>query len=206
MASYLIPLLLAMYITIALINALGKDVLVELVPSPSLPVPPLPANPSSTSPVTPLLTFTQTWKLYLLLPLPIRTHLKSQRTLQSTLLTTSATLKSTSAQDDFAKWARLNRQHDKQIQDLQTLTSAIESHKSKFRRGARILLWVGTTGVKGGVQWWFNRAAVFWLPAGTFPYWVEYVLAFPKAPRGTTVLGIVSFYFSVLVCMEVHVS
>lgn len=48
-----------------------------------------------------------------------------------------------------------------------------------------MLLWVGTTGTKGLVQWWFNRQAVFWLPAGTFPYWVEYVLAFPKAPKGT---------------------
>ena len=45
-------------------------------------------------------------------------------------------------------------------------------------------MWLGTTGVKGGVQWWFSREAVFWLPSGAFPGWVEYVLAFPKAPRG----------------------
>jgi len=175
MASYLIPLLLAMYIIIALINALGKDALVELVPPPSH---------RSLHLVLTLLTH-QAWKLYLLLPLPIRRQLAHQRTLQSNLLKTSASLKSTSAQDDFAKWARLNRQHDKQIQDLQALTAGVESHKTRFRRGAKVLLWVGTTGTKGLVQWWFNRQAVFWLPAGTFPYWVEYVLAFPKAPKGT---------------------
>jgi hypothetical protein len=45
MASYLIPLLLTMYITIALINALGKDLLVELVFSLSLPVPQIPLLP-----------------------------------------------------------------------------------------------------------------------------------------------------------------
>lgn len=38
--------------------------------------------------------------------------------------------------------------------------------------------------VKAGVQMYFRREAVFWLPVGAFPGWVEYVLAFPKAPRG----------------------
>jgi tail-anchored protein insertion receptor len=45
-------------------------------------------------------------------------------------------------------------------------------------------VWIGTTGVKGGVQWWYSKEPVFWLPAGTFPGWVEWILAFPKAPRG----------------------
>lgn len=45
-------------------------------------------------------------------------------------------------------------------------------------------VWLGTTGVKGGVQWWYKKEPVFWLPAGTFPYWVEYIVAFPKAPKG----------------------
>ena len=45
-------------------------------------------------------------------------------------------------------------------------------------------VWIGTNGVKGGVQWWYKKEPVFWLPAGTFPYWVEYIAAFPKAPMG----------------------
>ena len=99
---------------------------------------------------------------------------------------TSAALKSTSSQDEFAKWAKLNRQHDKQIQELQQIQAAVEGHKTKFRRFVGIGVWLGTTGVKGGVQYWYKKEPVFWLPAGTFPPWVEYGLAFPKAPRGVS--------------------
>ena len=45
-------------------------------------------------------------------------------------------------------------------------------------------VWVGTMGVKGGIQWWYKKEPVFWLPAGTFPSWVECIVAFPKAPKG----------------------
>jgi tail-anchored protein insertion receptor len=115
---------------------------------------------------------------------PIRTKISEQKSLQSQILQTSATLKSTSSQDEFAKWARLNRQHDKQIDDLKTVNSVVDGHKAKFRRVVGITVWLGTTGVKGGVQWWYKKEPVFWLPAGTFPYWVEYIVAFPKAPKG----------------------
>jgi hypothetical protein len=127
----------------------------------------------------------QAWSIYLLLPLPIREQIRLQKKAQNELLQTSASLKSTSSQDEFAKWARLNRQHDKQIQDLQQLTAIVDGHKAKFKRGTGILIWLGTTGVKGIVQWWFSKQPVFWLPAGAFPGWMEYVLAFPKAPRGS---------------------
>jgi tail-anchored protein insertion receptor len=110
--------------------------------------------------------------------------MSQQKSLQSQLLRTSADLKSTSSQDEFAKWARLNRQHDKQIEDLKKLNSAIDSHRAMFRRVVRIGVWLGTTGVKGGVQWWYSKEPVFWLPAGTFPVWVEWIVAFPKAPKG----------------------
>jgi tail-anchored protein insertion receptor len=115
---------------------------------------------------------------------PIREQIGLQKSAQNELLKTSASLKSTSSQDEFAKWARLNRQHDKQIQDLQKLTTVVDGHKAKFKKGAGMLIWVGTTGVKGVVQWWYSKQPVFWLPAGAFPAWMEYVLAFPKAPRG----------------------
>jgi tail-anchored protein insertion receptor len=116
----------------------------------------------------------------------INSKIKEQKIRQKELLETSTALKSTSSQDEFAKWAKLNRQHDKQITALQTLTSSIDGEKAKFRRFAGWTVWLGTTGVKGGVQWWFSREAVFWLPVGAFPPWVEYVLSFPKAPRGRT--------------------
>jgi tail-anchored protein insertion receptor len=118
------------------------------------------------------------------LPVPIRTRISEQKSLQSQVLQTSATLRPTSSQDEFAKWAKLNRQHDKQIDDLKKVNSIVDGHKAKFQRAVRMTVWLGTTGIKGGVQWWYKKEPVFWLPAGTFPYWVEYIVAFPKAPKG----------------------
>src|SRR5947207_15688000 len=108
--------------------------------------------------------------------------MSEQKSLQLQVLQTTATLKSTSSQDEFAKWARLNRQHDKQIEDLKRINSIVEGHQAKFRRVVRMMVWLGTTGVKGFVQWWYKKEPVFWLLAGTFSYWVEYIVAFPKAP------------------------
>ena len=118
------------------------------------------------------------------LPMRIRNQISLRKSIQKELLQTSAELKTTSSQDEFAKWARLNRHHDKQIQDLQSVTANIERHEAKFRRTIKLGIWLGTMVVKGGVQWWYSRQAVFLLPAGTFPVWVEYVVAFPKAPKG----------------------
>ena len=50
-------------------------------------------------------------------------------------------------------------------------------------------VWIGTMGIKGGVQWWYKKEPVFWLPAGTFPYWVEWIVAFPRAPKGSILGG-----------------
>jgi tail-anchored protein insertion receptor len=111
-------------------------------------------------------------------------QISSQKALQHQVLQTCAALQSTSSQDEFAKWTRVNRQHDKQIEDLKKVNVAVEVHKSKFRRLVGIGIWVGTTGFKGGVQWWYKKEPVLWLPAGTFPPWVEWILAFPKAPKG----------------------
>jgi len=74
--------------------------------------------------------------------------------------------------------------HDKQIEDLKKLNGVIDSERGKFKRVVGILFFLGTTGVKGAVQWWFSREPVFWLPVGTFPGWVEWVVSFPKAPTG----------------------
>jgi len=74
--------------------------------------------------------------------------------------------------------------HDKQIEDLKKLNGVIDSERGKCKRVVGILFFLGTTGVKGAVQWWFSREPVFWLPVGTFPGWVEWIVSFPKAPTG----------------------
>jgi hypothetical protein len=48
---------------------------------------------------------------------------KEQNELKSTIITTKAELNQTSAQDEFAKWAKLRRKVDKSLTDLEKLSA-----------------------------------------------------------------------------------
>ena len=48
-----------------------------------------------------------------MLPTPTSKDAKSQRELRQELITVKRELNATSSQDQFAKWAKLRRQHDK---------------------------------------------------------------------------------------------
>lgn len=50
---------------------------------------------------------------------------------------------------------------------------------------ANVLRWLGTNGLRYLLQFWFSRQALFWLPQGWVPGYVEWLLAFPRAPKGS---------------------
>ncbi|EME44653.1 hypothetical protein DOTSEDRAFT_172949 [Dothistroma septosporum NZE10] len=90
-----------------------------------------------------------------------------------------------SAQDDFAKWARLRRDHDKakekyekQAQSSQSLRSTFDSIVSKLR-------WVATQGVNFLLNTYYAKQPMFWLPQGWVPWHAEWVLSLPRAPLGS---------------------
>lgn len=60
-------------------------------------------------------------------PLAVR-----QRTLKAELLTTRAELMKTSAQDQFAKWAKLRRSVDKGLADLEKLSACISFFARRY--------------------------------------------------------------------------
>ena len=115
----------------------------------------------------------------------------------------------TSAQDDFAKWAKLRRQHDKKkaeydengteisleqlsnTHESQKLTlppptaQSLKSFRTNFDRVASALRWLGTSGARFVIQFWFSKQALFWIPQGWAPYYVEWLLSFPRAPLGS---------------------
>lgn len=41
------------------------------------------------------------------------------------------------------------------------------------------------------LPFWYSKQPMFWLPKGWFPYYVEWILSFPRAPRGS--ISIVSW-------------
>ncbi|KAG5639048.1 GET complex subunit get1 [Sphagnurus paluster] len=105
------------------------------------------------------------------------------RALKKEVLTTKAELLKTSAQDQFAKWAKLRRSVDKGLADLEKLNSEAAASKAAFAMKFNSAIWLLTTGVQFFVGWWYRKAAVFYLPPGWFGplgWW----LSFPFAPAG----------------------
>ena len=44
---------------------------------------------------------------------------------------------------------------------------------------------LSTNGVRIFMQFWYSKTAMFWLPEGLVPGYVEWLLACPKAPSGS---------------------
>ncbi|PBK73523.1 hypothetical protein ARMSODRAFT_1015071 [Armillaria solidipes] len=115
-------------------------------------------------------------------------HAEKQRKLKAEILATKAELLKTSAQDQFAKWAKLRRSVDKGLADLEKLNGELSSIKSSFSMKFTAAIWMSTTGSQFIVGWWYRKAAVFYLPDGWFgpvAWWVS----FPFAPKGSVSVG-----------------
>ncbi|KAF7376489.1 Protein GET1 [Mycena sanguinolenta] len=112
-----------------------------------------------------------------------------QRKLKADLLTTRAELLRTSAQDQFAKWAKLRRSVDKGLGELEKLNSEIASRRTAFSFRFNTFIWILTTGLQFFVGWWYRSAAVFYLPPGwlgPLGWWC----ALPFAPKGSVSVGV----------------
>lgn len=61
----------------------------------------------------------QLWNIYISTPLGTSKQIREQRLLQQSYLKVRSDLAATSSQDEFAKWAKLRRQHDKMLEELE---------------------------------------------------------------------------------------
>ncbi|KIJ68119.1 hypothetical protein HYDPIDRAFT_173783 [Hydnomerulius pinastri MD-312] len=112
-----------------------------------------------------------------------------QRQLKAELLTTKKELMQTSAQDQFAKWAKLRRSVDKGLAELEKLNGDLASTKSGFSMKFNSLIWILTNGSQFVIGWWYRKSAVFYLPPG----WLgplTWTLALPFAPKGSVSVGV----------------
>jgi len=112
-----------------------------------------------------------------------------QRQLKSEILLKKAELLQTSAQDQFAKWAKLRRSVDKGLADLEKLNAELNASKTSFALKFNSTLWMMTTGLQFAIGWWYSRAAVFHLPAAWFGP-ITWWLSFPFAPAGSVSCGV----------------
>jgi hypothetical protein len=120
-------------------------------------------------------------------------------------------LGNTSPQDNFSKWAKLDRQHNKAVADFQKIgmhphvtlctplrtfvdifiaDGSLRTHQATFTSGVSTLRWLGTQGLRFILQFWFAKSPMFWVPAGWLPYYVEWMLSFPRAPLGSVSINV----------------
>ncbi|QRG35794.1 hypothetical protein FDK38_000117 [Candidozyma auris] len=119
--------------------------------------------------------------------------------------------KSISAQDEYAKWTKLNRQFDKVNSEVAALTEAVSSEKLKLTKAIGVAISLCTAAPIWFSRVWYRKAILFYFPQGVLPHYLEWVLALPFITTGGVgltiwmmavnwVLGgiaqIVSFYLS----------
>lgn len=62
---------------------------------------------------------------------------------------------------------------------------AVSTEKTSFDWSVKTARWLSTNGLKIFLQFYYSKTPVFALPAGWFPYYIEWILSFPRAPLGS---------------------
>ncbi|KAH6639756.1 CHD5-like protein-domain-containing protein [Boeremia exigua] len=125
------------------------------------------------------------WVLYNKLPTPTSKNAQRCQALKKEIVQLKRELGNTSAQDNFGKWAKLDRQHNKAMTEYQKLDGSLRTHQTAFNSAVKAVRFLGTQGLRFVLQFWFSKSPMFWLPAGWVPYYVEWILSFPRAPLGS---------------------
>ncbi|TGZ77845.1 protein get1 [Ascodesmis nigricans] len=133
------------------------------------------------------------WSLYTRLPTPLHNLVQKNAVLRREVFQLRTQLSGISAQDDFAKWAKIRRVLDKKNAELEASQTQLTTLRSAFDSRAGILRWFITTGLRMFIQFWFSKQPMFWLPQGAVPSYAEWVLSFPRAPRGSVSIQVWGF-------------
>ncbi|PSS20525.1 hypothetical protein M430DRAFT_75778, partial [Amorphotheca resinae ATCC 22711] len=113
-----------------------------------------------------------------------------QRNLKSQFIKVRKEMNATSSQDEFAKWAKLRRQHDKLLEQLEKAKSYSDAKKAAFDSAVSTVRWTATNGLRMFLQYKYLRTPMFWIPQGWVPYYAEWLLSFPKAPLGSISINV----------------
>ncbi|GMF01284.1 unnamed protein product [Ambrosiozyma monospora] len=103
---------------------------------------------------------------------------------------------SISAQDNYAKWVKLNRQFDKLASQITELERNLSAQKFKVDGISDLALKIITILPINGLKLWYSRKELIFLPNGLFPWYVEsFVLNFPWLSRGS--VGLIVWLYCV---------
>lgn len=68
--------------------------------------------------------------------------------------------------------------------------SSLRSARTSFDTTVASVRWLITNGLRFFLQLWYAKQPLFWIPQGWVPGYVEWILAFPKAPTGSVSIQI----------------
>ncbi|KAK3670503.1 GET complex subunit get1 [Recurvomyces mirabilis] len=159
--SYVLLLVFVLQLAIHLINKFGAQTINELL-----------------------------WTIYTKLPTPQSKDASDSGRLRAEVVRLQREMNAVSAQDDFAKWARLRREHDKAKDKYEKQSSSLTSFRTNFDRIISALRWAGTQGLQFFCNFYYSKEALFWLPQGWVPYPAEWILSFPRAPLGSVSINL----------------
>lgn len=89
-----------------------------------------------------------------------------------------------SAQDEYARWTKLNRRTDQLKQEVEQLEKEIGLERKQVANWVGWALTFCVTLPMWVLRLGFGRRTLFFLPKGVFPYAIERVLAFPFGTLG----------------------
>ncbi|KHN97754.1 CHD5 domain protein [Metarhizium album ARSEF 1941] len=125
------------------------------------------------------------WTLINYLPVSTSEAAAEQRRLQAEYLRVRRDLNATSSQDEFAKWAKLRRQHDKLLEELDAAKKKMEASRARFDSYLTAMRMLAIKVPQYVLPFWYGKEPMFWLPYGWFPYYAEWIISFPRAPMGS---------------------
>lgn len=91
----------------------------------------------------------------------------------------------TSSKDEFAKWAKLDREYNKLKARMDLLNADVGRSRASLQNYVRTARWLLSSGLKLYLLWKYSSRPVVWLPRNVLPRFVEWVLSFPRAPMGS---------------------
>lgn len=98
-----------------------------------------------------------------------------------------------SAQDEYAKWTKLNRQSDKISNEINKLNEEISTNKTRISKYIGLLITISTSIPIWFSRLWFRKSVLFYFPNGVLPYYMEWVLSIPFYPLGSVGLTVWMF-------------
>lgn len=103
--------------------------------------------------------------------------------------------RSISAQDQYAKWTKLQRKVDALQARLKEDEQAIAGSKETVSKAVSVALICATTVPIWIFRLWFRKLVLMYLPVGVFPRPLEWILALPFMKTGA--VGLTVWMFSV---------